>query len=375
MDNSPTKGHFTRVRTIEGYRESSYSAPRLAGLRITQSYYNYTGELLYFAHRNNMIIPLAMEDKHLNIPKSHTGKLIIEQQFVVAYNRVDDFINQLMLDVERDNDKDHIEQHCALEAITTGEQIEKSRSGLIFTLRYIVGGKHIERFSQGIYLTNLDILIGYSKENLIHPYSAKDAQTIFNRYRKDSFELKQSNFTVTLVDNAKRFNTLYININGDAMEVIPTESARLEDGVWITRSSHTSGKVKDADAVFVGGPNTVRFDTLECLDTDNYYTPMLYYSPQECITYGNEIKLLEKKYQLEKIKLEAEAREREEKIKQQEDARRERDHQRKMDEMERKARVDRVKDERSVGVEILKIGGALVTGIGIALAAVAKMRD
>ena len=96
---------------------------------------------------------------------------------------------------------------------------------------------------------------------------------------------------------------------------------------------------------------------------------------QECITHGDALVQLEKRYQLDKARADIKAKEQEERIKQQEEARKERDHQRKMEEMERKARLDRVKDERSVGVEVLKIGGALVTGIGIALAAMAKMRD
>lgn len=375
MDKRTTKGHFTRIRNIEAYKETSYTPPRQAALRITESYYNYTGKVLYLAHRNNILFPLAMEDRHMNMPQQHVGKLVIEQQFLVAYDRVDEFINQLMLDVEEDTENHNIEQHRVIEAITGGDHIEKHRSGLQFTVRYVIGGKAIQTQPNGLYITNLDVAIGFEGTDVIHPYAARTAASIYNQYQKNQKEAPRSNFTVMLVDNAGRYNSLYINIHGDAMEIKPTRSENMEDGIWVSRSSHTRGSVSETDAVFIGGPSRVRYDTLACLDGTNFETPMLYYSMQECITHGDALVQLEKRYQLDKARADIKAKEQEERIKQQEEARKERDHQRKMEEMERKARLDRVKDERSVGVEVLKIGGALVTGIGIALAAMAKMRD
>lgn len=375
MDKRTTKGHFTRIRNIEAYRETTYTPPRQSALRVTESYYNYTGKVLYLAHRNNLLFPLALEDKHMNIPQAHVGKLVIEQQFLVAYDRVDEFINQLMLDVEEDTDNHNIEQHRVIEAITGGNQIEKHRSGLQFTVRYIIGGKAIQAQPNGLYVTNLDVTVGFEGTDVMHPYAARTAASIYGQYQKNNKETPRSNFTVILVDNAGRYNSLYINVHGDAMEVKPTRSENMEDGVWVSRSSHTRGSVCEADAVFIGGPSKVRYETLECLDSTNFETPMLYYSIQECITHGDAMNQLEKRFQLDRTRLDIKTREQDERIKQQEEARKERDHQRKLEEMERKAKLDRVKDERSVGVEVLKIGGALVTGIGIALAAVVKMRD
>jgi hypothetical protein len=311
----------------------------------------------------------------MNIPQAHVGKLVIEQQFLVAYDRVDEFINQLMLDVEEDTDNHNIEQHRVIEAITGGNQIEKHRSGLQFTVRYIIGGKAIQAQPNGLYVTNLDVTVGFEGTDVMHPYAARTAASIYGQYQKNNKETPRSNFTVILVDNAGRYNSLYINVHGDAMEVKPTRSENMEDGVWVSRSSHTRGSVCEADAVFIGGPSKVRYETLECLDSTNFETPMLYYSIQECITHGDAMNQLEKRFQLDRTRLDIKTREQDERIKQQEEARKERDHQRKLEEMERKAKLDRVKDERSVGVEVLKIGGALVTGIGIALAAVVKMRD
>ncbi len=374
MDKSRKRGHFTRIRTMEAYKENTYSQPRHAALRVTESYYNYTGKVLYLSHRNNIMFPLTLEDKHMNIPSAHVGKLIVEQTFLVAYDRVDEFINQLMIDVEEDVNNQHCEQQRVIEAITSGDHIEKHKSGLKFTIRYIIGGKAISDHPKGLYLTNLDVCIGLDGNDVRHPYSSKDATSIFTQHENDRKALLRSNFTVTLIDNAKRFDSLYINIQGDVMEIKPTMSESLEDGIWIHRSSHTS-QAGEISGIFVNGPTTSHYETLDCLNPDNVDAPMIYYNPQECLTYGDEVRLLEKKYQLEKQRLDKEAAEAEERAKRLEESRKERDHQRKIEELERKAKVDRMKDERSVGVEILKIGGALVTGIGIALAAVAKFRD
>ena len=227
MDKRTTKGHFTRIRNIEAYKETSYTPPRQAALRITESYYNYTGKVLYLAHRNNILFPLAMEDRHMNMPQQHVGKLVIEQQFLVAYDRVDEFINQLMLDVEEDTENHNIEQHRVIEAITGGDHIEKHRSGLQFTVRYVIGGKAIQTQPNGLYITNLDVAIGFEGTDVIHPYAARTAASIYNQYQKNQKEAPRSNFTVMLVDNAGRYNSLYINIHGDAMEIKPTRSENI----------------------------------------------------------------------------------------------------------------------------------------------------
>ena len=344
---------------------------RVPQFRMTYNYYNQTGYPITVATRNDLKVEIASQSEFTD------HRFIIELEFCFTNEARDHFEMFISRLGETDNQ--------TLDAIRTAymEQVAGTQRyhnhGAVFKLEYSVTREQIAKAGGVMYIPDLDIIVSMKtyEDTPPHPYSDTGKRLGMVIDAEDSLDDHGFGFMVHVVDNAKRFDKLYMNVNRMVYPLVPVEDSSLRDGVYVV-APHTT-----EDIVIQGGRRCLYYP----FNFDRLKEISVYRTMAEAESLGDDVTqrkaaLAELEHATSVIKFEMqEQRTKHEKEMQSLNAELERrtlrlktvEQELEMQRLVKKDTYEERSQTRKDSGEVLKILPAIIIGVGAALAAIKKI--
>lgn len=202
--------------------------------RTSVSYINNTHVPIYIREKNDFIIELLPENKVVNCDL----KIIITLEFNhLMIPKLNKFFSSLT--------NTELEQDICLRIMkkqfldTVAQQNNFLRNKLSLSLIYDIPYSGLTKFSNSVYVPDIDILIHIGDGNIIprHPYSLQSQMNQYTNHEVTELENNSFRFAIDIIDNNDKLSPKYLSIAGSIAKITPRKDKNLLDGIYVLNTA------------------------------------------------------------------------------------------------------------------------------------------
>lgn len=226
MKRSRPKSIYSFPKGLKNKGESRHLDP-IVSHRV--SYYNYTGRDICVGLRNGFKFPI------LSTTTLGRDDFTVRVEFTLRDQAKDTVANQILFSNEGSCDG------LSELKITVKDNIDPLSRYHEVILEYSLTRDQLYSQTQGCYIEDLDILVGFTSDigQIVHPFS-REGRIIYNSFEERETSKTGFSLDYEFVNNHSHIDRLYVRMGTNVHALPGIKDAYREDGLYVRYGSHSS---------------------------------------------------------------------------------------------------------------------------------------